>query len=525
MASVFQAVAAAAAQFPERPALTGLGRHWTYHQLIEDVERLAQTLADSGCRRDTTIAVVSGNNPLMALVWLAAARAGTIVSLVNFMFQAEELGRLLTNLQPKIVFCDGARLEVCKDALKRAGLDAECVVLEDANTGPERTFAKMLAPTRYQGAHPTLHDPHEISYTSGTTSAPKGAVLTHEAVLHRGGQEVSLFKLTHEDAALIITPLFHQSGIRDSVLVMLMVGGHAVITPKFDAATFWAQVKQYRITYCCMVETILLFLERQPPSEDEKGNTLRRVLGNGDPEMLKRLEARFDVRFVTVYGMTENGVPVAVPMDMDRDEIEKLRYWRKGAFLAGWPQTGVEVRLVHEGAVVAGEGSTGEIQIRSKNLLKEYYRAPEATQETFTDGWFKTGDMGLYGPKGSLYFLDRIRDVIRRGGENIASKEVEGVINAHPDVKNVAVIPVPDPMFQQEVKAVVVPRDGAEISVADLWTWCDGRLARYKVPRYIEFRDTLPVSGTGRIQKQTLRAEGVAGLGTTHDRRQDAARS
>jgi acyl-CoA synthetase (AMP-forming)/AMP-acid ligase II len=288
---------------------------------------------------------------------------------------------------------------------------------------------------------------------------------------------------------------------------------------------FWALVKQYRVTYCCMVETILLFLERQPVTDDERGNTLRRVLGNGDPEMLKRLEARFDVRFVTVYGMTENGVPVAVPMDMDRDEIETLRYWRKGAFLAGWPQAGTEIRLVGESGVVAGEGASGEIQIRSKNLLKEYYRAPEATREAFTDGWFRTGDMGLYGPRGSLYFLDRIRDVIRRGGENIASKEVEGVIIAHPDVKNVAVIPVPDPIFQQEVKAIVVAREGAAVTSADLWRWCDDRLARYKVPRYIEFRDSLPVSGTGRTQKQVLRAEGVAGLGTTHDRRQETARA
>jgi acyl-CoA synthetase (AMP-forming)/AMP-acid ligase II len=223
--------------------------------------------------------------------------------------------------------------------------------------------------------------------------------------------------------------------------------------------------------------------------------------------------------------MTENGVPVAVPMDIDPAELKTLRRWRKGAFLAGWPQQGIELRLVGENGVVTGEGAGGEIQLRGKSLLREYYRGPDATAQAFSDGWFRTGDMGMYGPRGSVYFMDRIRDVIRRGGENFASKEVEGVIMTHPAVMNVAVVPVPDPLFQQEAKAVVVAKTGATVTAADLWRWCDDRLAKYKVPRYIEFRDTLPVSGTGRIQKQTLREQGIAGLGDTHDRRQDMAKA
>jgi acyl-CoA synthetase (AMP-forming)/AMP-acid ligase II len=507
--SVFQAVAATAARWPDRPALSGEGRTWTYRQLVADAERAAGALAARGCEPGRTLAVVARNTPLAALVWLAAARLGATVSLVNFMLKAEELGRLLANLDPALLFCDEAGREVCEEAVRRAGLQSPCLALDAALDG-------LLAAAPYDGAHPAAAEAHEISYTSGTTSAPKGAVLTHAAVLHRAATEKDLFAITEQDAAIVVTPLFHQSGIRNTVLLMWVAGGHAVIAPKFDPADFWAQAQAHRATYCCLVETMLLFLDRQPVSDAERGNSLRVVLCNGDPDVLERLEARFSLRFVTVYGMTENGVPVAVPAEPEGEALQALRRWKRGAFFAGWPLAGTEVRLVRDGEVVSGEGASGEIQLRGPTLFREYHRAPDATRQAFQDGWFMTGDMAAYGPKGALYFMDRIRDVIRRGGENIASKEVEGVLLAHPDVANAAVVPAPDPVFQQEVRAVVVPRPGASLAAAELWRWCDERLARYKVPRYLEFRDALPMSGTGRIQKQALREEGV---GRGFDRR------
>lgn len=518
--SVFQAIEGVAVRHPERPALTGAGRAWTYRELLEDAGRLAGALSRAGCGPGKTIAVVSRNNPDMALVWLASARLGTTVSLVNFMLRPEELAVVLQNLEPALVFCDPAQLEVCQTALARARLPVACVLLQPEG---ENAIGPMLEGAAYAGPHPAPGAPHEISYTSGTTSAPKGALLTHEAVLHRGLQEVALFELDHTDAAVVVTPLFHQSGIRNTVLLMWLSGGHAVVAPKFDATTFWATVKEHQATYCCLVETMLLFLERQPVNADERGNSLRRALGNGEPELLARMEARFGMRFTTVYGMTEVGVPVAVRRALDGTALQTLRCARKDAFLAGWPLDGTDIRLAHEGQVVTGDGASGEIQIRSKTLFREYYRAPEATADAFTaDGWFQTGDLGAYGPDGALFFVDRIRDVIRRGGENISSKEVETVIGDHPDVVGVAVVPAPDPIFQQEVRAVVVTRPGASLSAADLWDWCDERLARYKRPRYVEFRDSLPVGGTGRVQKQILRSEGAS---ASFDRRHETERA
>jgi acyl-CoA synthetase (AMP-forming)/AMP-acid ligase II len=438
------------------------------------------------------------------------------------MLKADELAVLLGNLRPRLLFCDPAHLEVCRAAVAGAKLDSRLVLLEGTAVGIA-TLDEMLQGERYGGPHPTPADIFEISYTSGTTSAPKGVALTHDAVLHRGRQEVELFRLDHTDAAIVVTPLFHQSGIRDTVLPMWLVGGHAVVAAKFSARDFWPMVKEYRATYGCVVETILLFLAREPATEAEQFTTMRRMLGVGDPELSIVFEDRFDLRLVNVYGMTELGVPVRVPLETGRPELNELRRWGKGrGFLAGWPMPGTELRLMDESGLVAGEGATGEIQIRSRNLLREYWRDPKATEAAFVDGWFKTGDMGIYGPRGALYFVDRIKDVIRRGGENIASKQVEDVLHAHPEVQIAAVVPVPDPLFMQEVKAVVVPRPGARPTADALWQWCEERLARYKVPRYIELRDALPTTGSGRIQKQVLRAEGVAGAGEVHDRRKEA---
>lgn len=513
--SVFRAVAATADCFPDRPALSGGGGQWTYTQLIDDAERVASILDERGCGPDVTIAVVAANTALSAVVWLAAARIGAVVSLVNFMLKAEELSVVLGNLQPRVVLCDAARYEVCAAALGRATLNSLCLSLDEDNGA----LSERRAAPRYAGPHPRADEAHEVSYTSGTTAAPKGAVLTHAAVLHRGGAEVALFGLGPADVAIVVTPLFHQSGIRDTVLLMWLAGGHAVIAPKFDSRTFWPMVKRHGATYGCMVETMLHFLDREPVTEEERGHSLRRVLGNGGPALLARLEKRFGLRFVNVYGMTEVGVSAAATLDLGPESLQSLRMWRGEAFFAGWPMAGTELRLVGDGGVIVGEGVTGEIQIRSAGLLRGYLRAPEATRSAFLDGWFRTGDVGMYGPRGSLYFLDRMKDIIRRGGENIASKEVEGVLGAHPDVVAAAVVPVPDPIFQQEVKAVVVMRQRATLAPRDLWRWCEEHLAHYKVPRYIEFRDSLPLSGSGRVQKEILRSEGIAGRPNLHDRR------
>lgn len=498
--TVFSVMASHAASGPDSPALSGMGHRWGYGKLVAESEAVAARLV-SLVGTDARVAVVADNHPLTCIVYLACARAGLIVSLVNSRFRRDELAVVFARLEPHLVIADAAHHADVDAALGAAGLSSQRAALERDRSGLDSVDGWTGGPG-YAGPEPWSDSTLEITWTSGTTSAPKGAMLTHATALYRAAQEAELFGLGPDDTAAVITPLFHQSGIRNTVLASWAAGGHAVVLPRFDATTFWADMARFRVTYLCMVETILLMLERNPPGEVERGNTLRRVLAAGDPNVVRRCEQRFGFRVVQVWGMTETGVSTGVSRSLPMDRVNMLRDWGNGAPLAGWALGDSSIRLVRDGAVVEGEGAQGEIQFASPMLFSRYFRDEAATAATFDGAWFKTGDLGMYGPDGALYFLDRIKDVIRRGGENIASKQVEDVLALHPRVAKAAVIPVPDPLFMQEVMAVVVA-DGA-VSADELWSWCDARLARYKVPRYLRFVDALPVNGSGRVQKQVL---------------------
>lgn len=518
--NVFAMVARHAVSHAGAAALSGAGHRWTFAALVDQSERLAAALT-SMCREpDARVAVVADNHPLTCLIYLACARAGLIVSLVNSRFRESELVIVFAKLEPHLVIADAAHHAAVDGALREAGCRPLRAALDRDGSGLPAVDG-WTEGKRHDGHVPDAEAILEISWTSGTTSAPKGVMLTHDTALYRAECEVDLFGLGADDTSAVITPLFHQSGIRNTVLATWVAGGHAVILPRFDAATFWADMARFRVTYLCMVETILLMLDRNDPCAEEHDNTLRRVLAAGDPDVVRRCEQRFGFRVVQVWGMTETGVSTGVSRSMPLDAVNMLRDWGKGAPVAGWALGSSLVRLVSNGEEVRGEGAQGEIQFASRMLFSRYFQDPEATAAAFDGDWFKTGDLGMYGPDSALYFLDRIKDVIRRGGENIASKQVEDVLAAHPRVGKAAVIPVPDPLFLQEVMAVVVP--SGDVTTEELWSWCEERLARYKVPRYISFTDSLPMNSSGRVQKQILAVSALADNGRTFDRRKGKA--
>lgn len=520
--NVFDSVARHATSRATSPALSGAGRSWTFGELCSDSEKIASALVSICGLVDARVAVVADNNPLTCLIYLACARAGLIVSLVNSRFKESELAAVFGKLEPHLVVADASHQPTVDAALAACGQRPARASLEPGDSSLP-CVDDWCAQAPYTGAKPDAGAIHEITWTSGTTSSPKGAMLTHDAALYRAKCEMELFGLGSDDVSAVITPLFHQSGIRNTVLLTWVAGGHAVILPRFDAATFWADMARWSVTYLCMVETILLMLDRNPPSAEERENTLTRILAAADPGVVRRCEQRFGFRVVQVWGMTETGVSTGVPRSLPLDRVNPLRDWGNGAPLAGWALGDSRVRLMKDGEEVTGEGAQGEIHFASPMLFSSYFRDPEATAAAFDGEWFKTGDLGLYGPDGVLYFLDRIKDVIRRGGENIASKQVEDVLMTHPHVGKAAVIPVPDPLFMQEVMAVIIP--SSAVTPAELWSWCEERLASYKVPRYIRFTDTLPMNSSGRVQKQHVAAEAIAGLSSAFDRRAERAPS
>ena len=451
--------------------------------------------------------IVAGNDPLACIAWLGCARLGAVVSLLNPGYAPAELGDAITRLRPALVLADAEHEHACRAVTARAGLAV----------APLQAVA-LAAGEPFTGSHPAPTAAHEISFTSGTTSRPKGVVLSHGTLLARARAEIAALQLGPADTGMVITPLFHQSGIRNTVLATWLAGGHAVVAPRFDRHRFWSWVARFSVTYLCLVETILTLLEQLPVTPEEDANTLRCAIGSGDPATMERCEARFGLQLLTAYGMTECGVATAVPVGTARKQLERLRR-ATGGVLAGWPLGDTEVRLVDSGEVLTGTEACGEIQLRSSFLLERYFEDEAATAAAFDDGWFRTGDLGRRGADGTLYYLDRLKDIIRRGGENVSARQVEEVIARHPAVGEVAVIAVPDPVFVQEIMAVIVPAAGAESPSPDaLWTLCDGALARFKVPRYLAFTSILPKTPSQRIQKSMLRNM-TDTFTSTHDRR------
>jgi len=517
--TVFEMVAAHAARRPDAPGLSGAGLSWTYAEMVDAAERLAGGLAERGVLRGKTFAIVADNHPTTALAWLAGHRSGAIPSICNSLLRERELSWILGNLAPELIITDAPHIDVVRAALADAGHDAQIVLNVRGESDPLLpTLDDLQQGEPYQGALPGPDDPFEITYTSGTTANPKGVVLTHSAVLHRAAAQQRQFGLDEGDTALVATPLFHQSGSRDCVLLIWHAGGHAAIMPGFTASGYWKHAMAVGATYTCMVETMALLLERQPEGEDDKRHGMRVVMSGAPADLRARSEARFGFKMVGGYGMTECGFPVAIPRELSGERLQQFLSFRPGANFGGWPVEEKEARIVEAGGRDVAEGETGEIWIRSGGLLSEYWRNPEATAASLQGGWLHSGDSGMRGPEGSVYFVDRIRDMIRRGGENVAPKEIEDVIHTHPDVARAVAYPVPDPLFVQEAKVIIIAKPGCSVTAQHIWDWCEPRMAKYKVPRYVEFRDSVPTSGSGRAQKAELRAEPIAGLGQTFDR-------
>ena len=517
--TVFEVVTAHAGKRPDALALSGAGLIWTYRELTDAAERLAGGLAARGVVRGETFAIVADNHPTTALAWLAGQRSGAIPSNCNSLLRERELSWILGNLSPKLVITDAQHVDIVRAALDAAQHDAEIILNVACDEHPGLvTLDELQQSPPYIGRLPAADDPFEITYTSGTTSNPKGVVLTHAAVLHRAAAQQRQFGLGEEDVALVGTPLFHQSGSRDCVLLIWHAGGHAAIMPKFTASGYWKHAKAVGATYTCMVETMALLLERQPEGPDDKSHGIRMVMSGAPAPLRLRAQERFGFKMVGGYGMTECGFPVAIPREQSLEELEQYLSFRPGANFAGWPVEENEVRIVDPDGRDVAEGETGEIRIKSGGLLKEYWRNPEATAASLKDGWLHSGDSGMRGPNGSVYFVDRIKDMIRRGGENVAPKEIEDIIHGHPDVAQAVAYPVPDPLYIQEAKVIVIAKPGQTLTAQQIWDWCEPRMAKYKVPRYVEFRESVPTGGSGRAQKSELRQEPIEGLGRTYDR-------
>jgi long-chain acyl-CoA synthetase len=338
-----------------------------------------------------------------------------------------------------------------------------------------------------------------IVYTAGTTGRPKGAELTHFQLFMNADTPGRLFGIRDDDVVLTALPLFHVFGLSSILDLCVRFGATMSLLPRFDAGAALAAVARDRITVLEGVPTMFVALLDHPDRDRHDTSSLRIGVSGGAPipaEVLDRVERTFGIVVLEGYGLSETASTTTFNPSPEERRV----------YSVGKPVYGVEVQVWdREGrALPPGRDHVGEIVVRGFNVMRGYHGRPEATAAAMAGGWFHTGDLGHLDQDGFLFVVDRLKDLVIRGGENVYPREVEDVLYTHPAVAAAAVVGVPDPRLGQEVKAFVSLRPGARVTEEDLVAFTRERLAPYKYPRSVEFRDTLPLNAAGKILKRAL---------------------
>ena len=335
-------------------------------------------------------------------------------------------------------------------------------------------------------------------YTGGTTGRPKGVMLDHANLVATAAMIVDWFEMTAADRCLLVLPLFHVNGIMVSVVSPLVAGGSTVIAPRFDPTTFWDLVERVRPTYFSAVPTIYAMLTGLPAEVQPDTSSLRCVVCGAAPmpaAAIREFEDRYGVRILEGYGQSEGTVVTTA---------NPLHGVRKPGTV-GLPLPGQEVRIVGGDDEPLTSGQVGEVTVRGPNVMRGYLGKPEETAHTLRGGWLHSGDVGRFDDDGYLVLVDRLKDMIIRGGENIYPKEIEDALYAHPSVAEAAVVGAPDPLFGEEPVAFVVLRPGLAAEPDELIEHCKTLLAKFKVPRAVFIETSLPKTPIGKIAKPALR--------------------
>jgi acyl-CoA synthetase (AMP-forming)/AMP-acid ligase II len=347
---------------------------------------------------------------------------------------------------------------------------------------------------------PTSEQPANLQYTSGTTGLPKACVLSQDYWLRTGRLAAAVGQLRRGDVVLTSQPYSYIDPQWHTVMCM-QAGATLVVLPKFSARGFWPAVRRHGVTWFYVLGTMPQLLYKQPPSEADREHRVRLVMCSAIPPQLHaELEERWGVPWREVYGMTETGIDLYVPPEAS-DSV--------GSGAMGGPVATKQVKVVDENGCQVPRGSRGELIIRGRPMMSGYHNRPADTAATIVDGWLHTGDLVYEDERGWHHMVGRLKDMIRRGGENIACVEVEHTLQQHPLVLGAAVCAVPDELYGEEVKAFIRPVPGAERCdglARDLVAYARQRLASFKVPRFIEFVDDFPLTPSERVSKPELLA-------------------
>jgi acyl-CoA synthetase (AMP-forming)/AMP-acid ligase II len=493
-----------ARRYPAKTALVMGEETINYRQLDERSNSLAHALLEAGVDAGDRVAILGFNSIEYAVVLQAVAKCGAMIVPLNFRYSADEVHQALLDAEPKVLFVEREFDDAVAAALVDIANPPTLAYLGAAGKLDAATVGAMIAGRSV--ADPGIEvDPASsavILYTSGTTGRPKGVLYGHANYFRMFQATAIETRLRHDDVYLIAVPLFHAAGMNMALNQALFMGATGIIhRGRFEPDVILGLIERHRITLAILIPTTVSLLAFHPATPNHDLASLDKIFYGSmpiAPHILEQARKTFPrVAFNQIYGSTECGM-VGVLRSEDHER---------------WSQTTgreallTSMRIVDEQGVDVAVGGVGEIVVDNRAMgMIGYWRNAEATRGTVPDGWIRSGDLARVEPEGLFTIVDRLKEVIISGGENIYPKEVEGVIAAHPAVREVAVFGIPDDAYGEAVCAAIAVAPGKTLSAGEVDAWCIERLARYKRPRRIEFHDALPRNASDKLVKSVLRA-------------------
>ena len=476
------------------------GRRFTYAELNARANRIAHGLLARGVRPGDRVALLQMNGVEYIESYFALAKIGAVLVPLNWRLVADELEFILNDSGAGLLIFDAEFTETVR-LLNGRGTSVRRWI-KAGGSEPSEGFAESyekvaaeLGAGEPEGAGQD-DDLLFIMYTSGTTGRPKGAMHTHDSMLWNSLTYNMTCDQRLGDRDLVVLPLFHIGGLIP-LTALIHRGGTCVAIRSYDTRRALETIEKEHVNTTLLVTTILRMLIDHPDRARYDLSSLRWAIVGGEPVPVSLLErcAELGIDVRQDYGQTESG---AATITGPEEAASK-----RGS--AGQPCLHTDVEVVDDQGRPVAAGTLGEVVVRGRHIMKGYWNRPGATAEAIRDGWLYTGDLGVMDPEGSLYIKERKKDMIISGGENVYPAEIEAVLGTHPGIKEVAVIGVPSARWGESPAAIVVRRGGAELSAAEVLAFCRGKVAGFKLPRLVEFVDSLPRTVTGKVQKQRLR--------------------
>ncbi len=478
----------------------------SFKQLNELSNKVANLLYDLGIRKGDKVSVYLPNMPEFVYLYLGIPKIGAVTGPVNALFKPREVKFVVGHSEAKAIVTIPQFMEAVNE-IKNDLPDLKNIIVIGDYEGKSLNFWNLMENASSQ-APPKVEinekeDIAAILYTSGTTGFPKGVLQTHFNIRRNAEMLQDFLKASKDFRFMLILPLFHVNAQIVTVMTPLLAGASCILTPGFSAKTHWETVAKYKASTFSAVPTVLSILLKMP-HENLDLSSLKFVICGAAPlpiEVFKEFEATFNCKIVEGFGLTEGTCVSSVnPLPTESEDRRKI-----GSI--GLPIPGNEMKIVDEKSNDLPSNTKGEILVKGDNVMKEYFKNPEANAKTLKDGWLYTGDIGHMDEDGFFFITDRKKDMIIRGGENIYPREIEEVLYSHPSVSLATVIGVRDKIYGELPKAFVVLKEGTTASAEEIIEFCKKNLADFKIPKDVEFRDTLQTTSTGKIQKQPLREE------------------